>query len=80
LDDAKGDYEKLEKLSGDFKQPQQQNIRRFTYYGLGEITYSKRDTNAAVQYYRLYLKNADTNSAEARFVENRLKTLQPGSP
>jgi len=80
LDEAKDDYDKLEKLSLDFKQPQQENMKRFVYYGLGEISFSKKDTNAAMQYYQLYLKNAEPNSQETHFVENRLKSLKTGSP
>lgn len=80
LDEAKGDYEQLEKLSRDLKPPQQESIKRSAYYGLGDIAYSKKDTNAAVQYYELYLKYAETNSSEARFVIDRLKTLKSGPP
>lgn len=80
LDEAKADYEKLEKLSFNFNQRQQESIKRFAYYGLGEIAFSKKDTNGAIQYYQLYLKNAATNSQEGQFVVKRLKTLKPASP
>ena len=50
------------------------------YYGLGEIAYRKKDTNAAIRNYQLYLANARTNSDEARIVLERLKELKPTPP
>lgn len=80
LDEAKGDYENLKNLSRDFKTPQQENIKRFAYYGLGEIAFGKKDTNAAIQNYEHYLQNAATNTPEAQFIIKRLKSLKSGSP
>jgi len=50
------------------------------YSGLGEIACQRRDTNAAIGYYRSYLANADAETAEAKFVAARLKALRSGSP
>jgi tetratricopeptide (TPR) repeat protein len=50
------------------------------YYGLGEIAWRKKDTNAAIRNYQLYLVNAQTNTAEAKVVSERLKQLKPRSP
>ena len=49
------------------------------YYGLAEIAWRKKDTNAAVRNYQLYLANAQTNTAEAKVVSERLKQLKPRS-
>jgi tetratricopeptide (TPR) repeat protein len=45
-------------------------------YGLGEIAFRQKDTNAAIQYYQLYAKIAPTNTAEARMIDARLKDLE----
>lgn len=45
------------------------------YYGLGEIAYQRKDTNAAVRNYQLYLTNAPPGSSEAEFVSARLAEL-----
>jgi tetratricopeptide (TPR) repeat protein len=49
------------------------------YYGLGEIAWRKKDTNAANRNFQLYLAHAPTNTAEAKVVSARLKELKPGS-
>ncbi len=49
------------------------------YYGPAEIAYRKKDTNAAIRNYELYLANAPANSAEASNVMARLRELK-GSP
>lgn len=49
-------------------------------YGLGEIAWQQRDTNAAVQHYGVYLENAPTNSAEFKMIRGRLATLTGKSP
>jgi tetratricopeptide (TPR) repeat protein len=49
------------------------------YFGLAEIAWRNKDTNAAVRNYQLYLANAQTNTAEAKIVTERLKQLKPGS-
>ncbi len=45
------------------------------YFGLGEIAYRKKDTNAAIIYYQNYLSNAIPGSAEVEFVKTRLSEL-----
>ncbi|MCX6892520.1 MAG: hypothetical protein NTX51_13500 [Verrucomicrobia bacterium] len=70
LDDAQGDYEALQKTL-----PTSSRIN----YGLQEIAYRKKDTNAAIRYCRVYMANAQTNTAEAKIVIDRLKELTTGS-
>jgi tetratricopeptide (TPR) repeat protein len=67
LDDAQRDYDALQKVLPT-------NIR--VNYGLQEIAYRKKDTNAAVRYCQLYLANAQTNTAEAKMIAERLKELR----
>jgi len=45
------------------------------YYGLGEIAWRRKDTNAAIKYYQEYLTNAPAGSRETGFVSNRLNQL-----
>ena len=71
LDAAQRDYEVLQKAFPTAFQ---------IYYGLAEIAWRKKDTNAAIRNYQLYLANAPTNTAEAKVVSERLKELKPGSP
>ncbi len=71
LEAARRDYEVLQKAL-----PTEYRI----YYGLGEIAYRKRETNAAVRSYQLYLTNSPPNTEEAKFISGRLKELRPGSP
>ncbi|HOX56315.1 MAG TPA: tetratricopeptide repeat protein [Candidatus Paceibacterota bacterium] len=71
LEPARRDYEVLQKAFPTAFQ---------IYFGLGEIAWRMRDTNAAVRYYQLYLVNAPTNIAEAKLVSARLEELKPGSP
>ena len=71
LDAAQRDYELLQKAFPTAFQ---------IYYGLGEIAWLKKDTNAAIRSYQLYLANAQTNTAEAKAVSERLKQLKSGSP
>ena len=68
LDAAQRDYEAL--------------LAAFTnsvpvYYGLGEIAWRRKDTNAAIRYYEQYLTNAPAGSKETEFVSNRLSQLMP---
>jgi len=49
------------------------------YYGLGEIAYRKKEKQAAIKNYELYLKHAPANTEERKFVDARLKELQGGS-
>lgn len=69
LDEAKQDYEVLLQAF-----PNQYQI----YYGLGEVAWRKKDTNAAIRYYELYLTNSVPHSEETKFVGDRLKQLKSG--
>jgi tetratricopeptide (TPR) repeat protein len=72
LQEAKGDYEVLQKAF-----PTQAGI----YFGLGEVSYREKDTNAAIRHYQLYLSNASTNLVEERKqVTARLTELKRGGP
>jgi Flp pilus assembly protein TadD len=50
------------------------------YYGLGEIAWRRKDTNAAIANYQLYLTNSVPDSDEAKMISERLQSLQPGAP
>jgi tetratricopeptide (TPR) repeat protein len=70
-DESKSDYEALQKsLPSDVR----------IFYGLGEIAYQTRDTNAALRNFNLYLANAPKGTLEARHVTDRVKELKGGSP
>jgi tetratricopeptide (TPR) repeat protein len=71
LEAAQRDYEVLQKAF-----PTAYQI----HFGLAEIAWRKKDTNAAIRDYRLYQASAPTNTTEAKLVRERLKELQPGSP
>ena len=71
LDAAQHDYEVLEKVFPSAFQ---------VHFGLAEVAWRKKDTNAAIRNYQLYQANAPTNTTEARLVRERLRELQPGSP
>jgi len=49
------------------------------YYGLGEISYRRKDTNAAIRYYEAYLTNS-VPIEEGKFVRQRLKELKGEKP
>ena len=49
-------------------------------YGLFEIAWQKKETNAAIRHAELYLAAASTNSAEAKSVMEHLKSLKTGAP
>ena len=70
LEPAQQDYEVLQKAFPTAFQ---------IYFGLGEIAWRRKDTNAAVRNYQLYLANAPTNSSEAKLVSARLQELKPGT-
>jgi tetratricopeptide (TPR) repeat protein len=71
LDESQRDYEILQKAY-----PTEFRI----YYGLGEIAYRRKDTNAAIRSYQLYLTNAPPGIPEAKTIATRLAELQhPGS-
>src|SRR5579859_252023 len=70
LDDALADYEKLNQtFTNSFR----------VDYGLGEIAWRKHETNNAIKYYKLYLANANTNTAEATNIVLRLRQLEGAS-
>jgi tetratricopeptide (TPR) repeat protein len=71
LEESQRDYERLQKAFPTASQ---------IYYGLGEIAWRRKDTNAAARNYQLYLANAQTNTSEAKLVSERLKQLKPRSP
>lgn len=68
LDDAKRDYEALQRTFPTAYQ---------VYYGLGEIAFDRKETNAAIRNYELYLTNSPPNPEEMKNVEERLKQLEP---
>jgi tetratricopeptide (TPR) repeat protein len=72
--------DKLEAAQRDYEVLQKSFPTAFQiYYGLGEIAWRKKDTNAAIQNYQHYLANAQTNTTEAKLVISRLNELRPGS-
>ena len=71
LDEARADYEQLSRtFTNSFR----------IEYGLGEIAWRQHKTNDAIKYYKLYLANANTNTAEATNIIHRLRELQGRSP
>jgi tetratricopeptide (TPR) repeat protein len=71
LDESKADYDALQKnLPSDTR----------IFYGLGEIAYRTRDTNAALRNYNLYLASAPKDTLEAKHVAECVKELKGGSP
>ncbi len=78
LDAAQRDYEMLQRALPTMYQ---------VYYGLGEVGYRRKDTNAAIANYEKYLACAvasETNAApfpeEVALVQNRLAGLKGGKP
>lgn len=67
LDEAQKDYEFVQRQAP--KAPQ-------VSYGLGEIAYRRKDTNAAIRNYEAYLTNAPPKTAESKYVANRLAELK----
>jgi tetratricopeptide (TPR) repeat protein len=70
FDAAQSDYQTLHKVFPAACQ---------VYYGLGEIAYRKKDTNAAIIYYQLYRSNSIPSSEESKLVSARLVELQARS-
>jgi len=70
LDEAQADFEVIKKAHPTAFQP---------YFGLGEVAYHRKDTNAAIQNYQIALANTATNSVDANTIISRLKDLRPGS-
>ena len=72
---------KLDAARADFKTLQQSLTNSFQVaYGLGEIAWRQHNTNEAIGNYKLYLANANTNTAEATNVIQRLRELKGHSP
>jgi len=71
LDEARADYEELSQIYT--------NSFRIDY-GLGDIAWRRHQTNDAIKYFKLYLQNANTNTAEATNIIERLRKLQGKSP
>jgi len=72
---------KLDAARADYKALQQSLTNSFQIaYGLGEIAWRQHETNEAIRNYKLYLANANTNTAEATNVIQRLRELKGHSP
>ncbi len=67
LDAARADYESLHQTYTNSVQ---------VAYGLGEIAWLKHETNVAIKNYEDYLALANTNTAEATNIMERLKSLK----
>ncbi|SPE51437.1 membrane hypothetical protein [Verrucomicrobia bacterium] len=78
LDLAGQDYKVLEKAVLEKTLPR--GYAYPVYYGLGDVAYKQKDTNAALQSYELYLANAPTNTDEAQFVRDRMRELKNSPP
>jgi tetratricopeptide (TPR) repeat protein len=70
LDEAQADFEVIKRAHPGAFQP---------YFGLGEVAYHRKDTNAAIQNFQLALANTATNSVDANAIISRLRDLRPGS-
>jgi tetratricopeptide (TPR) repeat protein len=70
LEKAGEDYEALLSLSPDSTK---------VLFGLGEIAWRKRDTNAAIQYYEKCLEHRLPDAGDRRLVAERLKELKPAA-
>ncbi|HEV2318274.1 MAG TPA: tetratricopeptide repeat protein, partial [Verrucomicrobiae bacterium] len=70
----------LEKARADYEELNRTFTNSFRIdYGLGEIAWRQHRTNDAIRYYELYLANANTNTAEATNIVQRLRQLQGAS-
>ncbi len=67
LDAARADYETLHQSFTNSAQ---------VAYGLGEIAWRKHETNEAIKNFEVYLTNANTNTAEATNIIQRLRELK----
>ncbi|MGD0744564.1 MAG: tetratricopeptide repeat protein [Verrucomicrobiota bacterium] len=75
------DSGKLDAARADYRQLQQTFTNSVPVaYGLGEIAWRKHETNEAIRNYKVYLANANTNTAEATNVILRLRELEGHSP
>jgi tetratricopeptide (TPR) repeat protein len=71
LEASQNDYESLKKIFPDSNEVNS---------GLGEIAWRQKDTNAAIHYYELCLKNLPVDSKQAQFFADRINSLRAGSP
>jgi tetratricopeptide (TPR) repeat protein len=72
---------KLDAARADYKTLQQSFTNSFQVaWGFGEIAWRQHDTNEAIRNYKLYLANANTNTAEATNIIQRLRELKGHSP
>jgi len=75
------DSGKLDAARADYRRLQQTYTNSFPVaFGLGEIAWREHETNEAIRNYRIYLANANTNTAEATNVILRLHELEGHSP
>ncbi len=75
------DSGQLDAARADYRQLQQTYTNSFPVaYGLAEIAWRNHETNEAVRNYKIYLANANTNTAEATNVILRLRELEGHSP
>jgi tetratricopeptide (TPR) repeat protein len=75
------DSGKLDAARADYRRLQQTLTNSFPIaYGLGEIAWRQHETNEAIRNYKIYLANANTNTAEATNVILRLRELKGHSP
>ncbi len=71
LDAAEADYkEVLRAFPNDHR----------AYYGLGELAWHNKDTNAAIRYFQECLSKASPSTKEYEFAAGRLKSLQQEGP
>ncbi|MBC8097105.1 MAG: DUF2723 domain-containing protein [Akkermansiaceae bacterium] len=69
--EAQQDYESLQKSF-----PNSNEVNS----GLAEVAWRRKDTNAAVRYYELCLKNVPLDSPQARFLADRINSLKSPAP
>jgi tetratricopeptide (TPR) repeat protein len=67
FDTARGDYQELLKTS---------ESRQLALYGLGEIAWRQKDTNAAIQFYQDFISNSPPKSLRHAVATGRLKKLK----
>ena len=73
--------DRLDAARSDYRRLQQTFTNSFPVaYGLAEIAWRKHETNEAIRNYKIYLANANTNTAEATNVILRLRELEGRSP
>ena len=78
---ARLDSGQLDAARADYRQLQQTFTNSFPVaYGLGEIAWREHETSEAIRNYKIYLANANTNTAEATNVILRLRELEGHSP